>query len=292
MEVAKVQGLSPPGLAHAALPPYKSHIYQNKQYIKPQSNVKTNIVKVDTDVKSGLRIVTINVTSWSPKIITMITKMAKEYDIILIQEHHKFRKQDMKTGPYIIAGFAPAQRTVRTKNGKGWHSSGGVAILVRDNLYFERAKHNPQQGLNWAAIKIRLKRQPGQPQNQGNSINIITSYTKHGSEYEAITTFDQVQKYIDQYTCPYIWGADFNRSPEEMVTESESRYMAISTHAPRVRTTCSVGGLIDYYVTHENERDIISDICVIKDTVVKPQTTPLAATINKSIYIPQGPCSK
>ena len=155
MEVAKVKGLSPPGLAHEAMPPYKSHIYQNKHHIKPQSNVKTNIVKQDTDVK-GLRIVTINVTSWSPKIITMINKMAKEYDTILIQEHHKFRKRGMKTGPYIISGFAPAQRTVRTKNGKGWHSSGGVAILVRDNLYFERDKHIPQQGLNWAAIKIRL----------------------------------------------------------------------------------------------------------------------------------------
>ena len=213
----------------------------------------------------------------------MITKMAKEYDIRPIQEHHKFRKRDMKTGPYIIAGFAPAQRTVRTKNGRGWHSSGGVAILVRDNLYFEKDKHIPQQGLNWAAIKIRLKRQPGQPKGQSNSINIITSYTKHGSEYETITTFDQVQKYIDQYTCPYIWGADFNRSPAEMVTESESRYMAIATHAPQVRTTCSVGGLIDYFVTHENERTIIGDISVIKDTVVTPHS-PVAATINESIY--------
>ena len=76
MEVAKVKGLSPPGLTHEAMPPYKSHLYQDKQHIKPHSNVKTNIVKVDTDVK-GLRIVTINVTSWSPKIITMISKMAK-----------------------------------------------------------------------------------------------------------------------------------------------------------------------------------------------------------------------
>ena len=101
--------------------------------------------------QKGVKIATINVTSWSPKITLMIPKMFKEYDIILIQEHHKFRKRDMKTGPYIIAGFAPAQRTARTKNGKGWHSTGGVAILVRDNLYFERDKHIPQQVLNWAA---------------------------------------------------------------------------------------------------------------------------------------------
>ena len=119
----------------------------------------------------------------------------------------------MKTGPYIIADFAPAQRTVRTKSGRGWHTTGGVAILVRDNLYFEKDKHIPQQGLNWTAVKIRLRKRPGQTKNKGNSLNIITSYTKHGDEYEAITTFDQVQKYIDQYTCPYIWGADFHRPP-------------------------------------------------------------------------------
>ena len=135
------------------LPPYKSHLCNDKLHKKPQSNVKTNIVKEETD-KKGLKIATINVTSWSPKIISMISKMSKEYDIILIQEHHKFRKRDMKTGPYIIAGFAPAPRTVRTKNGKGWHSTGGVAILVRDNLYFERDKHIPQRGLSWAAIKL------------------------------------------------------------------------------------------------------------------------------------------
>ena len=74
-------------------------------------------------------------------------------------------------------------------------------------------------------------------------------------------------------------GADFNRSPEEMVSESEGRYMAITTHAPQTRTTCSVGGLIDYFVTHENERTIKSDVRVISDTVVTPHS-PVAATIN------------
>ena len=87
------------------------------------------MVKEDTTQK-GLRIVTINVASWSPKIVTYMTLLVKEYDILLIQEHHKIREKDMKTGPYIIASFAPAQRTVPTRNGKGWHTSGGVAINI------------------------------------------------------------------------------------------------------------------------------------------------------------------
>ena len=69
-----------------------------------------------------------------------------------------------------------------------------------------------------------------------------------------------------------------------MVAESEARYMAIRTHAPQVHTTCSVDGLIDYYVTHENEHNIVQDVNVIKDTVVSPHS-PVAATISENIYI-------
>ena len=113
----------------------------------------------------------------------------------------------MKTGPYVLAAFAPAQKTVPTKSGRGWHTSGGVAILVRETRYYERDRFTPQQGLNWAAIKIRLRKHPKHKhaKNIGNSLNIITSYTKHGNEYEALITFSQVQNYIEQYTCPYIW---------------------------------------------------------------------------------------
>ena len=134
-----------------------------------------------------------------------MSKLARVYDIVLIQEHRKIRAKDMKAGPYIIAGFAPAQRTTMKANGKDWHTSGGVAILVRENLYFEQDKHIPQTSLNWAAIKIRLKKPPHQPKGKGNVLNIITSYTRHGNEYDTITTVSQIQKYIDQYTCQYVW---------------------------------------------------------------------------------------
>ena len=127
-EVAPIKGLSPPGLDN----PYKHPVRH-----EPQQNIKANIVKEET-TQHGLSVAAVNVTSWSPQIITMICKMAKDFDMLLIQEHHKIRKKDMKKRPYIIAGFAPAQKTVRTKSGKGWHTSGGVAILVRDNLYLEK----------------------------------------------------------------------------------------------------------------------------------------------------------
>ena len=69
-----------------------------------------------------------------------------------------------------------------------------------------------------------------------------------------------------------------------MVEESSHSAMAIRTHAPRTYSTCSVGGLIDYFVTHEHEHDILDDIEVIKDTVVTPHS-PVAATIREDVYM-------
>ena len=87
-------------------------------------SIGANIIK-DEKPTTGLRIVTVNVTSLSPKIITYMATLAKKYDIVLIQEYHKTKARDMKTGPYDIAGFAPAQRTTsKPKEQIGTHREG------------------------------------------------------------------------------------------------------------------------------------------------------------------------
>ena len=145
--MTSIKVLGPPGLANPYLPSYKSSIYDKQTKVRTERKHNVYVNKPKEDItQHGLRVATINVTSWSPKIITMISKMAKKIDTLLIQEHHKIRKRDMKMGPYVIAGFAPAQKTVRTKNGRGWHTTGGVAISVRGNLYYEKDKHIPQHG--------------------------------------------------------------------------------------------------------------------------------------------------
>ena len=72
MEVAKVKGLSPPGLGHECMPPYRSRLYDKVQKARyePYQNIKANVVKEET-TQEGLRIATINITSWSAEIITM-----------------------------------------------------------------------------------------------------------------------------------------------------------------------------------------------------------------------------
>ena len=71
--------------------------------------------------------------------------------------------------------------------------------MDRDSLDFKKQRHIKQAGLNRTSISIKL--------NKRYSLHIITSYTKHGNEYEAIENFNEVQSYIDSYTCPYVWGA-------------------------------------------------------------------------------------
>ena len=78
-------------------------------------------------------------------------------------------------------------------------------------------------------------------------------------------------------------GGDFNRPPDTMVEQSRNRYMAIRMHASSAKSTCSVGGLIDYFVSHENEHNILEDVGVLEDTVVTPQS-PVTATIREDIY--------
>ena len=75
LEVTKVKGLSPPGLAHECLPSYSSNTYFKGVRTEPKQNTIANQIKEDKTL-NGLRIATINVTSWSSKIIRMISHMA------------------------------------------------------------------------------------------------------------------------------------------------------------------------------------------------------------------------
>ena len=69
-----------------------------------------------------------------------------------------------------------------------------------------------------------------------------------------------------------------------MLEESEAIYMAIRTCAHGVHSTCSAGGLIDYFVTHADEHHTLENVTIIKDTVVTPHS-PVAATIREDIYL-------
>ena len=79
-------------------------------------------------------------------------------------------------------------------------------------------------------------------------LNLVTSYIPHGTTQEGTRTIVEVNKYLDLYNVPFIWGGDFNRSTEEFV-EQGPRQGGHYCVAPPDDTTCVGGGRIDYFVT-------------------------------------------
>ena len=84
---------------------------------------------------------------------------------------------------------------------------------------------SPYKGYNWAAITIEL--------HGGFLLDLITSYTKHGHELEALGTFTKVREFIDMFTIPYVWGGDFNRAPEQLEAETAQNGLGIKCFYPK-----------------------------------------------------------
>ena len=140
----------------------------------------------------------------------------------------------------------------------------GCEILYQDVLHTHKdPPHIPYKGYNWAAITIRI--------HGGFLLNLITSYTKHGHELEALGTFTKVREFIDTFTIPYVWGGDFNRPPGQVESETAQNGLGTKCLYPRgVLSTCSNSGLIDDFVSHVNETDIIQEVEIVRDAPTSP----------------------
>ena len=104
-------------------------------------------------------------------------------------------------------------------------------------------------------------------------LNIVTSYTKHGHDLEASGTFTQVREFLESFTISYVWGGDFNRPPEQLISETAQSCLGVVAFPPAgVFRTCSNGGLIDYFVSHVNEVDFVKDVKVVRGAPTTPPT--------------------
>ena len=94
-------------------------------------------------------------------------------------------------------------------------------------------------------------------------MNLVTSYTKNGHGIEALGNFTKVREFLDTFTIPYIWGGDFNRPPKQLEEETGQNGLGTRCFYPKwVQSTYSNGGLIDYFVSHVGETDIIQDFTI------------------------------
>ena len=54
------------------------------------------------------------------------------------------------------------------------------------------------KGHNWASMHIQLEKD--------QELIVVTSYTKHGWDVEALHTFEQVQEYLGVFDIPWVPG--------------------------------------------------------------------------------------
>ena len=190
-----------------------------------------------------LSILTVNITYMSVRVRKWLSTLP--YDIIMIQEHHKHTRKSLgRIDGYSII-FSPAHVThvKKRRKGKGniYHTKGGVAILYRPNLTRFLQPGLEMTGHNWCALIIKLAKNRG--------LNLITSYIPHGTTQDGTRTIVEVNKYLDRFKVPFVWGGDFNRSPEECV-EQGLRQGGHYVVAPHDESTCVGGGRIDYFITN------------------------------------------
>ena len=68
-----------------------------------------------------------------------------------------------------------------------------------------------------------------------------------------------------------MWGGDFNRPPQQL--EAETAQNGLGTrcfYRKGVHSTCSNGGLIDYFVSHISDTDLIRDVGIVHDSPISP----------------------
>ena len=175
-------------------------------YVTKYSYEKLRVTHVDTNIirpqpapakaAHGLSIITMNVTSWNSKVYQYVASL--HHDVIFIQEHRKTMASHIKVPKGYKMIFSQAHVTGH-KLGGTQNTSGGVAILIKDKLHIHKSSQHIQYGgHNWAAVTITL--------HDGYHLNLVTSYTKHGHELEALNTFTKVREFLDTFTIPYVWG--------------------------------------------------------------------------------------
>ena len=184
----------------------------------------------------------------------------------MVQEHHKHTLRSMGNIKGYSVIFSPAQVThvKKRRKGKGniYHTKGGVAILYRPCLTRFLQPGLDMVGHNWCALIIKLAK--------NRVLNLVTSYIPHGTTQDGTRTMVEVNKYLDLFKVPFVWGGDFNRSTEEFV-EQGMRQGGHSIVAPHDESTCVGGGRIDYFVTN-GAREHLHEGCKTIPGKVRPHS--------------------
>ena len=108
----------------------------------------------------------------------------------------------------------------------------------------------------------------------------MNTYTKHGCDLETQVTLEEAQQYVSTYAIPWLWGGDFNRTPDELL--AKGLYLSAYAHVPKDTTsTCMVGGrVIDYFLTPASEVGSVQACVKITQTRIRPHD-PVKITVDR-----------
>ena len=131
-------------------------------------------------------------------------------------------------------------------------------------------------GHNWVAIRFKLEK--------AQEMIIMNTYIKHGWDLETQVTLEEAQRYISAYTIPWLWGGDFKRTAEELL--SKGLYVSAYAHLPKdTNSTCVVGGrLIDYFLTPMISVGSVKECTKIVQTRIRPHD-PVRIQVDKRPHL-------
>ena len=108
---------------------------------------------------------------------------------------------------------------------------------------------------------------------------------KDGWEIGSLYTLSQVQDYLGTFTVPWVWGGDFNRSPEGLLGKGFA--IPAQAHTPKGEwSTCTVGGMIDYFLTPACEQCPVDECSKINTTTIRPHF-PVQMRVNRGPHFTQ-----
>ena len=110
-------------------------------------------------------------------------------------------------------------------------------------------------GQNWGALMIKLAKK--------RVLNLVTSYIPHGTTQDGTRTIVEVNKYLDLYKVPYVWGGDFNRSTDEFENQG-TRQGGHYCVAPCDRSKCVGRGRIEDFSKNASREHLVGNCYIIK----------------------------
>ena len=205
----------------------------------------------------SLRITTANGTGWGP--LKQFILSCPD-DVITVQEHHLPRRKVSRARAWALRNGWTSFWGAALENCEENGSSGGTAIFIRSGIGADNADLTLPPSNRAVAAFIDP---PG-----GVRTMVVSAYLQHGVGFNDtnLNLLQQVGEGCAAWKGPFVIGADFNNTPEQLDSlsfASKIKATIVAPYAPRGTCTGNGNGtLIDYFVVSDDLVSALADTCV------------------------------